>query len=55
MASTMLMQAALKFPEEQLSIYLFPMAVYYYVRSYNHIPDMQYGLSDIYIRSRSIF
>ena len=51
----MLMQAALRFPEDILSTDLWPMEMDYYVWVYNRIPDMQSGLSAIEIWSRSMF
>ena len=47
MARTMLMHAALRCPEENLSTDLWPMAMDYAVWVYNRIPDIQSGLSVI--------
>ena len=47
MPSTMLINAALRYPKETLSTNLWPMAMYYALWVYNSIPDMQYGLSSI--------
>ena len=55
MEITMLVHAALRFPEDKLSIYLWPMAMDYAVWVYNRTPDMQSGLSDIEIWSSSRF
>ena len=55
MARTMLMNAVLICLEDTLSTDLWPMAMDYAVWIYNHIPDMQFGLSAIEIWSRSRF
>ena len=55
MEKTMLMHAALRFPEYTLSTDIWPMAMDYSVWVYNRIPDMQSGLSAIGIWSRSRF
>ena len=55
MARTMLMQAALRFPEDTFSTDLWTMEMYYAVWVYNWTPGMQSGLSAIEIWSRSIF
>ena len=55
MERTMLMYTALRCPEENFSTDLWPMALDYAVCVYNQIPDMQSGLSDIEIWSRSRF
>ena len=47
MASTMLMHAALRCPDDILSTDLWPMAIDYDIWVYNWIPDIQYGLSTI--------
>ena len=47
MERTMLMHAALRFPEDTFSTDLWPMAMYYAVWVYNWTPDMQSGLSAI--------
>ena len=49
------MYAALRYPEDILSTYLWPMAMDYAVWVYNRTPDMQSGLSAIEIWSRSRF
>ena len=51
----MLIQAALRCPEDTPSTDLWPMTMDYAVWVYNRIPDMQYVLSAIEIWSRSIF
>ena len=55
MTRTMLMHAALRFPEDTLSTDIWPMAMDYSVWFYNQIPDMMSGLSAIEIWSRSRF
>ena len=55
MASTMLMHAALRFPEDIFFTDLWPMAMNYSVWVYNQITDIQYELSTIEIWSRSMF
>ena len=55
MESTMLMHDALRCPEEKFSTDIWPMSMYYAVWVYNRIPDMQSGLSDIEMWSRSRF
>ena len=55
MARTMLMNAALRCPEDTLSTDIWPMAMYYAVWVYNRTPDMQSGLSAIEICSSSRF
>ena len=55
MERAMLMYAALSCPKDTFPTYLWPMAMDYAVWLYNRIPDMQSGLSDIEIRSRSRF
>ena len=55
MASTMLMQADLRCPEDTLSTDLWRMEMAYTVWVYNRTPDMQSGLSAIEIWSRSRF
>ena len=52
MSRTMLMHAALRFTEDILSTYLWPMEMDYTVWVYNWIPDIQSGLSAIEIWSR---
>ena len=52
---TMLMHAALICPEDTLFTDIWPLAMDYAVWVYNHIPDMQSGLSAIEILSRSRF
>ena len=47
MARTMLIHAALRFPEDTLSTDLWPMAMDYAVWVYKRTPDMQSGLSAI--------
>ena len=49
------MHAALRYPEDTLSTYIWPMEMDYYVWVYNRIPDMQSGLSAIEIWSMSRF
>ena len=49
MERTMLMQAALRCPDDTLSTDLWPMVMYYAVWVYNKTPDMQSGLSAIEI------
>ena len=53
MERTMLMHAVLRCPEDTLSTDIWPMAMDYVVWVYNRIPDIQSGLSDIGIWSRS--
>ena len=55
MAMTMLMHAALRFPEDTLYTEICTIALNYAVWTYNWIPGMQYGLSDIEIWSRLRF
>ena len=55
MARTMLMHAALIFPEYTLSTDIWPMTIYYAVWVYNWIPDMRSGLSAIKVWLRSRF
>ena len=55
MASTMLMHAALRCPEDTLSTDLWPMSMDYDVWVYNRTPDIQSGFSDIEIWSSSRF
>ena len=47
MARTVLMHAALRFPEDTLSTAIWPMTMNYDVWVYNRTPDMQSGLSAI--------
>ena len=55
MARTILIHAALRFPEDTLSTDIFPITMDYAVWVYNLIPDMQSVLSSIEIWSRSRF
>ena len=55
MASTMLIHADLRCPEDIFSTDIWPMSMNYDVWVYNSIPDMQSGLSAIEIWSRSRF
>ena len=55
MARTMMMQAALRCTGYTLSTDVWPMEMDYDVWVYNHIPDMQSGLSAIEIWSSSRF
>ena len=55
MASTMLIHAAIRCPEDTFSTDLWPMAIYYAVLVYNRTHDIQSGLSAIEIWSRSSF
>ena len=55
MARTMLMNAAIICPGDTFSTDIWPMSIDYAVWVYNRIPDMQSGLSDIEIWSRSSF
>ena len=47
MERTMLMHAALKFPEDTFYTDIWKMVMYYAIWVYNRIPDMQSGLSAI--------
>ena len=47
MTRAMLMHAALRCPKDTFSTDICPMSIYYTVWIYNHIPDVQSGLSDI--------
>ena len=49
MANTMLINAALRCPEDTLSTDIWPMEMDYSVWVYNRTPDMQSGLSAIEI------
>ena len=49
---TMVMYAVLRCPKDILSTYLWPVAIYYAVWTYNRIPDIKYRLSVIDIWSR---
>ena len=51
----MLMHAALRFPEDTLYTYIWPMEMDYDVWVYNRTPDMQSGFYAIEIWSRSRF
>ena len=55
MERTMLMNTALRCPEDTFTTDLWPMAMHYAVWVYNRTPDMQSGLSGIEIWSRSRF
>ena len=55
MESTMLMQTALRCPDDAFSTDLWPTPMDYYVWFYNRIPEMQSGLSSIKILSGSRF
>ena len=55
MSRTILMHAALRFPEDTFSTDIWPMAMDYAVWVYNRTPDMKSGLSAIGIWSRSRF
>ena len=51
MERTMLIHTVLRCPEDTLSTDIWPIAMYYSVWVYNHIPDMQSGSSAIEIWS----
>ena len=55
MSRTMLIHAAIIYPEDTLYTDLWPMEMDYYVWVYNQIPNMQSGLSAIEIWSSSRF